>query len=182
MASQFRKQTTGNTAAAAAAAVTGTRKKSSCPKFELTDEQKADIKEAFDLFDAEGNGKIETKELKVAMRALGFEPRKEEIKKMISDIDKEGSGVLSFDDFLGLMTVKMAEKDSKEEILKAFRLFDDDETGKISFKNLKRVAKELGENLTDEELQEMIDEADRDGDGEINQEEFLRIMKKTSLY
>ena len=54
----------------------------------------------------------------------------------------------------------------------------DDETGKISFKNLKRVAKELGENMTDEELQEMVDEADRDGDGEINEEEFLRIMKK----
>jgi hypothetical protein len=73
-------------------------------------------------------------------------------------------------------------QDSREEILKAFRLFDDDETGKISFKNLKRVAKELGENMTDEELQEMIDEAHRDGDGEINEEEFLRIMKKTSLY
>jgi hypothetical protein len=55
-------------------------------------------------------------------------------------------------------------------------------SGKISFKNLKRVAKELGENMTDEELQEMIDEADRDGDGEVSEEEFIRIMKKTSLY
>lgn len=66
--------------------------------------------------------------------------------------------------------------------MKAFRLFDDDNTGRISFKNLKRVAKELGENMTDEELQEMIDEADRDGDGEINEEDFLRIMKKVYYF
>lgn len=95
------------------------------------------------------------------MRALGFEPKKEEIKKMISDIDKDGSGTIDFSEFLEMMTAKMSERDSREEILKAFRLFDDDETGKISFRNLKRVAKELGENMTDEELQEMIDEADR---------------------
>lgn len=158
------------------------RKKHSGTKFDLTDEQKNDIKEAFDLFDSEGSGKIDTKDLKVAIRALGFEPKKEEIKKMIADIDTKGTGKLSFEDFMQLMTVKMAEKDSKEEIMKAFRLFDDDETGKISFKNLVRVAKELGENLTDEELREMIDEADQDGDGEISQDEFLRIMKKTSLY
>uniref|UniRef100_A0A3B5MAB3 EF-hand domain-containing protein n=1 Tax=Xiphophorus couchianus TaxID=32473 RepID=A0A3B5MAB3_9TELE len=126
-------------------------------KSDLTEEQKQEIKEAFDLFDTDGTGTIDIKELKVAMRALGFEPKKEEIKKM-------------------------NEKDSKEEIMKAFRLFDDDCTGKISFKNLKRVAKELGENLTDEELQEMIDEADQDGDGEVNEQEFLRIMKKTNLY
>ena len=63
-----------------------------------------------------------------------------------------------------------------------FNLFDDDQTGHITLRNLKRVAKELGENMTDEELQEMIDEADRDGDGEVNEEEFFRIMKKTSLF
>ncbi|XP_050307858.1 uncharacterized protein LOC126744462 [Anthonomus grandis grandis] len=159
-----------------------THRKKSGPKFELSEDQKNDIKEAFDLFDTEGTGRIDSKDLKVAIRALGFEPKKEEIKKMIADIDKDGSGKISYEDFLELMSLKMAEKDSREEILKAFRLFDDDETGKISFKNLKRVAKELGENLTDEELQEMIDEADRDGDGEISQDEFLRIMKKTSLY
>merc|ERR1719500_2147854 len=116
------------------------------------------------------------------MRALGFEPKKEEIKKMISDIDKDGSGTIDFNEFLEMMTTKMSEKDSREEILKAFRLFDDDETGFITLKNLRRVAKEIGENMTDEELQEMIDEADRDGDGQVSEEDFLRMMKKTSLY
>merc|ERR1711975_205332 len=124
----------------------------------LTDDQIQEIREAFDLFDTDGSGAIDAKELKVAMRAIGF------------------------DEFMMMMTAKMGEKDSREEIIKAFRLFDDDQTGKITFKNLKRVAKELGENMTDEGLQEMIDEADRDGDGEVNEEEFLRIMKKTSLY
>merc|ERR1719245_275763 len=151
-------------------------------KVELTEEQKQEIREAFDLFDTDGSGSIDAKELKVAMRALGFEPKKEEIKKMISDIDKDGSGSIDFSEFLEMMTTKMSEKDSREEILKAFRLFDDDETGFITLKNLRRVSKEIGENMTDEELQEMIDEADRDGDGQVSEEEFLRIMKKTSLY
>ncbi|XP_003388306.1 PREDICTED: caltractin [Amphimedon queenslandica] len=163
------------------APTTGSKKRPGA-KVELTEEQKQEIREAFDLFDADGTGTIDAKELKVAMRALGFEPKKEEIKKMISDIDKDGSGTIDFNEFLHMMTSKMSEKDSKEEILKAFRLFDDDETGKISFNNLKRVAKELGEKLTDEELQEMIDEADKDGDGEVNEMEFLRIMKKTNMY
>jgi centrin-1 len=149
---------------------------------ELTEEQKQEIKEAFDLFDTDGSGTIDAKELKVAMRALGFEPKKEEIRKMIADVDKDGSGVIDYTEFLDMMTSKMAERDPREEMIKAFRLFDDDETGKISFKNLKRVAKELGENMTDEEIQEMIDEADRDGDGEISEEEFMRIMKKTNLF
>lgn len=116
------------------------------------------------------------------MRALGFEPKREEIKKMIADVDKDGSGVIDYNEFLDMMTAKMAERDPKEEMMKAFRLFDDDETGKISFRNLKRVAKELGENMTDDEIQEMIDEADRDGDGEISEEEFYRIMRKTNLF
>lgn len=116
------------------------------------------------------------------MRALGFEPKGQEIKKMIADVDKDGSGVIDFPEFLDMMTQKMQERDPREEMMKAFRLFDDDETGKISFKNLKRVAKELGENMTDEEIAEMIEEADRDGDNEISEEEFMRIMRKTNLF
>lgn len=149
---------------------------------ELTEEQKQEIKEAFDLFDTDGSGNIDAKELKVAMRALGFEPKREEIKKLIQEIDKDGSGVIDFPEFLEMMTAKMAERDPREEMMKAFRLFDDDETGKVTFKNLKRVAKELGENMTDDEIAEMIEEADRDGDGEIGEDEFMRIMRKTNLF
>ena len=74
----------------------GQKKKSNGPRPELTEEQKQEIREAFDLFDADGSGTIDVKELKVAMRALGFEPKKEEIKKMIADIDKEAAGKILF--------------------------------------------------------------------------------------
>ncbi|KAM9086447.1 LOW QUALITY PROTEIN: centrin-4-like [Megaptera novaeangliae] len=151
---------------------------------ELNETQKQEIKEGFDLFDVDGSGTRDVKELKIAMRALGFEPKKEEIKKMIAEIDKEGIGTISFEDFLAIMIVSVfkSEKDEKEEILKAFKLFDDDNTGSISLNNIKTVAKELGENLTDDELQEVLDEAYHDGDGEINEEELLRMMQKTTLY
>lgn len=73
------------------------------------------------------------------------------------------------------MGEKVLNRDPLDEIRRAFRLFDDDNTGKISLRNLRRVAKELGENLTDEELRAMIDEFDLDNDGEINEEEFIAI-------
>merc|ERR1711985_57091 len=79
---------------------------------ELTEEQKQEIREAFDLFDTDGSGAIDAKELKVAMRALGFEPKKEEIKKMVGDMDKDGDGTVDFGEFLILMEGKMGGADA----------------------------------------------------------------------
>merc|ERR1711935_428979 len=131
-----------------------------------------EVREAFGLFDADASGEIDVRELKAAMRSLGFEIKNEELKKMVSDIGGDGNGTIEFAEFLEMMTGKMGEKDSREDIEKVFKLFDDDNTNKISFRNLARVAEELGENIDDEEMQDMINQADRDGDGEINLDEF----------
>merc|ERR1711918_42036 len=148
----------------------------------MTDKEIAECKEAFDLFDADSGGTIDIAELGTAMEALGFKPTKAEIKKMVDDLDKDGDGTIDFTEFMMLMSNKMSDKDVKDDIIKAFKLFDTEGSGKVSFKNLKAVAQELGENMSDADLQGMMDEADTDGDGEINESEFLAVMKAVNLY
>merc|ERR1712072_1685595 len=77
---------------------------------QLTEEQLDEIREAFSLFDADASGMIDVRELKAAMRALGFEVKNEELKKMVSDVDNDGNGTIEFGEFLGMMTAKMGEK------------------------------------------------------------------------
>lgn len=147
----------------------------------LSDEEVEEIREAFNLFDADGSGTIDTAELMTAMKSLGFDGKNHIVHQMIGDIDTDGTGEIEFDQFLNLMTARMSDKDSKEDIQKVFNLFDDDNTGYISLQNLKRVAKELGETLSDEELLEMIERADTDKDGQISPDEFFAIMTKRTF-
>ena len=116
-----------------------------------------------------------------SQQSLGFEAKNQTIYQMIGDIDKDGSGEIDFEEFLDMMTAKMSDKDSREDIQKVFNLFDDDQTGHITLRNLKRVAKELGETMSDAELLEMIERADTDQDGEISPEEFYSIMTKKTF-
>ncbi|AGO09880.1 AaceriAAL110Cp [[Ashbya] aceris (nom. inval.)] len=142
---------------------------------ELLEEQKQEIYEAFSLFDMNNDGYLDFHEFKVALRALGFEMDKRDILDIIDKYDTDGRRLISYDDFYLVVGEMILQRDPLDEIKRAFKLFDDDHTGKISIKNLKRVVKELGENLTDQELAAMIDEFDLDGDGEINEEEFIAI-------
>jgi centrin-1 len=100
---------------------------------------------------------------------------------MISDLDKNKSGTIDFEEFLDMMTARMSDKDTREDVAKVFRLFDDDNTGTISLRNLRRVARELGETMTDEELQEMVDRADSNGDGAVTMDDFYNIMTKKTF-
>ena len=75
---------------------------------ELSPAQVEEIKEAFNLFDADGSGSIDYRELKAAMKALGIKTSKEELKKMIVDVDTDGSGSVEFPEFLQMMSAKMS--------------------------------------------------------------------------
>ncbi|KAF3615880.1 Caltractin [Capsicum annuum] len=141
----------------------------------LTQQKRQEIREAFELFDTDNSGTIDAKELNVAMRLMYRVPppvcievlipcndQHKEINRMIAEVDKDGSGAIDFDEFVHMMTAKFGERDTKEELMKAFHIIDQDKNGKISFADVQRIADELGERFTDREIKEMIEEADRD--------------------
>lgn len=142
----------------------------------LTEEQIAEFKEAFTLFDTDGDGNISSKELGTVMRSLGQNPTEAELFDMINEVDSNQTGSIKFQDFLNLMVRKMRDTDTEEELIEAFQVFDREGNGLITAQELRHVMTNLGEKLTAEEADEMIREADVDGDGQINYEEFVKMM------
>ncbi|XP_059044870.1 uncharacterized protein LOC131840698 isoform X2 [Achroia grisella] len=156
-----------------------TIEKTVLPRLVLTREQENDLRRAFNLLDYSGEGKIKSADFRVAIKALGYEPTKEELQHMINAVDKGDTGKLSFENFQTAIMRKVMSQDSDGDIMKSFRLFDTDDTGFISFENIKHVTHILGTYLTDEEIEEMIDDADKDFDGFISVEEFMKMIKNS---
>ena len=103
------------------------------------------------------------------MVSLGFEAKSTAIFQMITDLDADGSGAIDFDEFLVLMTNKVSDTETKAGVNKMFNLFDDGRQGWIDINNLRRVASEMNENIPEDELNEMINRADKDGDGQVTE-------------
>ena len=145
---------------------------------ELTEEQKREIKDAFSSFEEDG---LLPDELKTAMKTLGFDANNQEVLKILDKIDSK-KGPLKFDDFMDVMLEKESEKDPDDELRKAFRILCEEGTDKITMKSLSKICVDLGEKIGEDELQEMIGEADKDQDEEIGEEDFIKIMKKIGMY
>ncbi|KAE9589718.1 putative EF-hand domain pair protein [Lupinus albus] len=143
----------------------------------LSEEQIVDFKEAFCLFDKDEDGCIFVEELATVIRSLDQNPTEEELQDMISEVDVDVNGTIEFDEFFNLMANKFKHVDAEEEELnEAFQVFDKDQNGYISASELRHVMMNLGEKLSDEEVEQMIKEADLDGDGQVNYDEFVKMM------
>ena len=150
----------------------------------LSNDEVDEIRQAFDLFDTNGTGKIDPKELKAAMQSLGFDSKNPTIHTLIADLDTPEAaknGGVNFDDFVGSINNKLGDKESKEGIHRIFELFiDDPNADTITLSSLKKIAQELGENMSAEELKDMLERASANGT-ELTFDEFYEIMTKKSF-
>ena len=145
---------------------------------QFTEEMIAEFKEAFSLFDKDGDGTITPNELGTVMRSLGQTPTEEELQDMINNVDANCNSIIYFQEFLIMMARKINSEECEEEIQEAFCVFDKDSNGFISAAELRQVMINLGEKQVDEQVDEMIREADIDGDGQVSYEEFVTMMTR----
>ena len=143
---------------------------------QLTEDQIAEFKEVFSLIDKNADGAITIRELGAAMMSMGQSPTEEELQEMIDEVDANGNGTIEFSEFINKMAGKMAYSPSEKDTYDAFRVFDKDGNGFISPAELRYVMTKMGQELTDEEVDQMIQEADLDGDGQVNYREFVKMM------
>lgn len=125
---------------------------------------------------------IRPRDIKLAIRALGLELPRDQYIQLISKMEKNQDGLITKEVFTREVRKLLPKKDIKKDMIKAFRLIDEDDTGKISFNNLKNVAMSLGEYVSDQEIINMLDAADDDGDGQVNLTEFLKLMDRARKF
>merc|ERR1711988_201871 len=148
----------------------------------ISDEDMAQFKEAFELFDTDKSGFIDAMELQFCMRALGFEPSGDEVKDMLSKTDQDGNAQIEFNEFVDLVSGRMDRRDPEDEMKDGFAMFDVDGKDYIDYKDMGRIATELGDKDLAEnepELQQIIDEINPRG---INLNDFLSLMQRTGVY
>jgi len=146
---------------------------------DLSEEKISEFREAFQLYDKDGDGTI-VKELMEVMKVLSQVLTEPELLEMVKkETANEKAETIEFAEFLSLMAKRLRDVDNEEELLAAFRVFDKDETGKISVAELRQEMTKMEDKLTDEEIDELIKEVDIFGDGNINYDEMVKIILAT---
>lgn len=133
--------------------------------------------EAFQLFDKNSDGSITASEIDAVMKSLGILVSDEELIAVINKVDVNKNGTIEFEEFLRLMVQHADSQNDADDIKHAFEIFDRDKDGYISSAELSMVMKSIGESFNEADIGNLIKEADKDGDGKVNFEEFQAMLK-----
>lgn len=161
--------------------------------FVLTDGEKQELRKAFNLFDKNGGGTIARDEVRVALRVLGFNPTLDELHALVDkvvakDPKNDKADEVNFNEFTQIILEKINEPQQTQQLMRSFNNLDVDSDGKINLKDLTAVAAELGEDLSNDELKEMIMTIRGNSDkfdihteeaGEITPQQFIAAIKRS---
>ena len=145
----------------------------SAPQKQLSELTIGDYRDAFKTFDTDEDGYLSLKEVSDLLISLGTPVSEDELREMTNEVDIEGNGTVDFKEFIQLMARKLRDMDNEEEYIEAFKIFDKNSDDLISIDELREVMTILGqyvwgETPTDEEIVQMIKDADEDFDGYLN--------------
>lgn len=141
-------------------------------------DRRQQIRDQFQVFDKDQSGTIDRNELRGAMSALGFEPSDEEFMRMFMDMDTDGNGQVEFDEYFDWMTRYDEHATDRHLAMQLYDLLKDRRTNKIAFRQLKAAAAGSGEQFDDNLLLDMLGVADLNGDGQIDEDEFMAIYRR----
>ncbi|XP_065061093.1 neo-calmodulin-like [Rhopilema esculentum] len=144
----------------------------------ITDYELEEIREMFSLFDTNHDGRITSEELGIVLERLGYIISSESLKALVDEMDYDGSGTIELTEFVRIIEARKETVNIEEAMIEAFRVFDQDQNGFIERRELKNVMKSLGNNLNDKDIDRMMKDADKNGDGRIDFQEFINLWNE----
>ncbi|CAD5123643.1 DgyrCDS11969 [Dimorphilus gyrociliatus] len=145
-------------------------------EIKLTDAQLKGCQEAFLQHDKRDQKKIKTGDISSAMKDLGHSIKSDWLEKFEDEIDTEGTGFIEFEEFCDIVKRKMQEEEDERELKEIFRVLDKEKKGEVDVNELRWILKSLGDDLTEEDIDDMIADVDTDGSGWVDYEEFAKLM------
>jgi len=129
------------------------------------------------MFDANKDGTVSCKELSAVTTALGMKLTEAQLAELMRKADSNHDSRLTFEEFMTMLRTLPKQKMNDALLLSAFKKYDLDKDGFVTGRELRDVMRSVGEELTDDEVSTMISAADSDGDGRVNYQEFLKLLK-----
>lgn len=143
----------------------------------LSEAQLTAAKNAFKAFDKKNEDKIKVGDIEQALRKLGHNIKPDWLEKIEHTIDAEGTGYIKYDEFCGILRKKVQDDEDERELREMFRILDKEKRGEVNTNELRWILKNLGDDLTEADIDDMIADVDTDGSGWVDYNEFSKLMQ-----